>query len=389
MTKAVSKESTDGKAHSVLGASSSHRWIHCPASVAMSQKVPSPPSSSYAMEGTAAHELAELSLTKKVHPRKFKGKKICGFVVTEEMIEAVEVYVNLITEENLGVKVEIEKRFNLSWLYPGMFGTNDASSISKRVLRVYDYKHGAGIAVDAVDNSQLVYYAIGASYDYKTKGYRDDIDEVEMVIVQPRAYHHSGPIRRWRITFDEMKQWAQKLVVAADMTTWEDAPMYAGDHCRFCPAAGVCPKLYEQSQLAAKTDFGEVDLPDPTLLTEEEIGKVVNAASMVEAFLKKCKEVALNKMLEGTKIPGTKLVKGRSSRIWADESVARTKLAPLASFDELHEIKLKSPSKLEKILDKDIIKELQYKKEGALTIAPSSDKRKEVNINPALDFKEN
>lgn len=50
--------------HSHFGASSSYRWVNCSASVALCAKAPARESSFEADEGTAAHELAELSLLK-------------------------------------------------------------------------------------------------------------------------------------------------------------------------------------------------------------------------------------------------------------------------------------------------------------------------------------
>src|SRR3546814_18193298 len=49
-------------AHAVLGASSSHRWFHCPGSIRASEGMPNT-SSVFAREGTAAHALAEPCLS--------------------------------------------------------------------------------------------------------------------------------------------------------------------------------------------------------------------------------------------------------------------------------------------------------------------------------------
>jgi hypothetical protein len=73
--------------HSRIGASSMHRWATCPGSVRLSKDMPNI-SSSYAEEGTRAHELAELILT---------GKDVPGDV-DPEMLEAVMVYVDAIRE---------------------------------------------------------------------------------------------------------------------------------------------------------------------------------------------------------------------------------------------------------------------------------------------------
>lgn len=85
--------------HSYFGASSSERWITCPGSVTLCAKAPKTGgSSSFANEGTAAHELAEKSLLSRRMPINFYGETILvegtAFVVDNEMVEAVTMYVN-------------------------------------------------------------------------------------------------------------------------------------------------------------------------------------------------------------------------------------------------------------------------------------------------------
>lgn len=48
------------KQHAILSASGAHRWLECTPSAQLEQQFP-PSTSEYAEEGTAAHELAELT----------------------------------------------------------------------------------------------------------------------------------------------------------------------------------------------------------------------------------------------------------------------------------------------------------------------------------------
>lgn len=384
------KESTDGKAHAVLGASSSKRWIECPGSIHLSKKAPKGKASSFAMEGTAAHELGERGLKSNTNAADYAGSTIGGFKVDEEMIDAVQMYLDVVREDLSPNKtLMIEKRFNLSWLYPGMFGTNDACIAEDfGVLRVYDYKHGAGIAVDVVSNTQLLYYAIGAAFDHSVKAFHDYL-EIEMIIVQPRAIHSEGPIRRWTISLTELKKWAVFLREAAIKTKDLNAPLHVGEHCRFCPALPICPKQYEEAQALAKNDFSN-ELPSPSTLSVEEIAKVIEAESRLKAFIESCKSYAKDAMLKGDMIPGLKLVRGRGSRVWfnEEETIKVAEDFKLKEDDIYTPRLLKSPAQLEKKLGKLAVKELIVKREGGILIAPQNDNRKEVVINAALDFKE-
>ena len=54
--------------HAKLSASGSSRWLNCTGSVKAESQFPNTSSSSYAMEGTTAHSLAERCLTEDITP---------------------------------------------------------------------------------------------------------------------------------------------------------------------------------------------------------------------------------------------------------------------------------------------------------------------------------
>ena len=148
------------RAHSTLSASSSHRWMACPGSIRMSAGLESR-TNSFAAEGTAAHQLAETCLS----PPGMNADDMIGrtikvegfeFEVDLEMVEAVDVYVAYVSDLRAkGYYVELEQRFDLSSLYPGMFGTADCVAYDEKTkhLVVADYKHGRGVAVEPQENS--------------------------------------------------------------------------------------------------------------------------------------------------------------------------------------------------------------------------------------------
>lgn len=53
--------------HAKLSASGSSRWLNCPGSVKAEEPYPNE-TSSFAIEGTRAHEVADLSIKNKVRP---------------------------------------------------------------------------------------------------------------------------------------------------------------------------------------------------------------------------------------------------------------------------------------------------------------------------------
>jgi len=384
--------------HSHLGASGAHRWMVCPGSIRLTRGIPKT-SSVYADEGTAAHWIAEQSLRTGREPSFYLGLDVdvrgTKFEVTEELVKAIELYVATIkTDMPKGAILKVEQRFDLDWLHPGMFGTNDASVGQPfGVLRIYDLKYGAGYPVEVAHNPQLKYYGLGGMYG-------EDYERVETVIVQPRARHSEGPVRRWSYTPDELLRWAkEELLPAALATEQPNAPLVPGDHCRFCDAAGRCPALAEKALVSAQLDFAPEkaeDLLAPELMDAERLGEILTAAPLFESWIKSCYAHAQQMLERGEDVPGFKLVVKKAHRKWADPAEVINRLFDMGiGLDHIYDAKPKTPAAMAKMLketlpgvDADgVLGDLIINSnEGAVTIAPEYDKRKAVGRVAATDF---
>ena len=58
--------------------------------------------------------------------------------------------------------VLIEQRLDFSRFVKNGFGTGDCVIIADGTLDIVDYKHGKGVEVSAVENPQMMLYALGA-----------------------------------------------------------------------------------------------------------------------------------------------------------------------------------------------------------------------------------
>ena len=387
------------KKHSHLGASSAHRWINCPGSIKACENAPPQKESEYAKEGTAAHKLGEMCLSKKEHqlkanPEEYLGETIQGFVVDTGMVEAVGLYVDTVRkdQEEINGKLEVEKRMDLSSVFRGMFGTNDAVVYARwSKLIVYDYKHGQGHAVDVVDNPQLLYYALGAYLDL---GPVFDFTEIELVIVQPRADHPDGPVRRWVISLEDLVQWSDRLREAAIATQQPDAPRKAGDHCRWCAAQATCPAAQQRVTDIAQADFTEPvekTLKKPEELTPEQIKMVLDNAGFLDTWIKAVEEHAESQAKAGFPVPGYKLVQKRSTRQWRDEVEVVKELEPKFGKKIYSEPKVLSPAQMEKMIGKKeggtiVVETLSHNPDTGVVLAPETDKRPAVAPAILTDF---
>lgn len=368
------------RAHSKLGASSSERWSECPGSVKLIEQFPPAPTSVYAEEGTAAHELAETVLKSDPGPNAFfyvRKKKFNGFEVTPEMAEHVQSYVDYVrnVKNETGGELLLEHKFHLKHLHPDFYGTCDAVVMEDfGTLHVFDFKYGAGIAVEAENNSQLQFYALGALE-------LGDFENVRIHICQPRAFHADGGFRTWDVSPKALRDFGKFLKSKAIETQKENAPLKQGDWCRWCPAAVGCPEMRKRAIETAQTDFAQPPtLPAPQTLTEEQISKIVQYRKPVTAWLEAVEEYALTRVLQGEKIKGVKLVRSQSRRHWIDleesEKVLRRNLG-----ENAYTRKLLTVPQAEKALGKDSIVGLFQTVGGGPVIAHESDRRKSVNPN--------
>lgn len=394
-------------AHSKLGASSAYRWMSCAGSVALSERMPKR-ESEYAAEGTAAHTLAEACLKRGFDATEYVGETmgVAGvpeFTVTEEMAEAVQVYLDTVRGDRADGDVPlVEHRFALTEFHPAFFGTNDACLYkpAERKLVVYDYKHGRGVAVEVERNPQLMYYGLGAA----TAESRP-LDVVELVIVQPRAQHRDGPVRRWQTTAQDLVEYAADLVEAAARTEASDAPLAAGDWCKFCPAAPVCPELKKRALDAAQVDFndnnGEPILRDPAVMTPDELGAVLDAADIIEQWYRSVQSHANAEALAGRLPSGWKLVEGKQgNRKFRDEAEARMALLELGVEPEHQNVepKLRSPTQIATVLKQrygfkgkaadEAIADLVTREPGGPRLVRESDPRPAIARDPDADFGE-
>jgi hypothetical protein len=177
------------------------------------------------------------------------------FEVNDNMVEAVQVYLDTIRgilAKNPGAELRIEHKFHLASLHEDLWGTCDCVIVLPfERLIVLDYKHGQGVAVDAEENSQGMMYARGAAEG-------EDLEDIEIVIVQPRAPHPQGPVRSWNISRTDLFTWADEVLLPAALATNDpNAPLVAGSHCKFCPAGAVCPEKRREAFEAASMAFDD------------------------------------------------------------------------------------------------------------------------------------
>lgn len=361
--------------HAVLSASSSERWLNCPPSARLCEAYEDK-GSDYAAEGTDAHALCEFRLKQALEiPADDPIENLSWY--NEEMEDCAAGYAAYVSELLETAKLTcadpvilIEQRVDFSrWVQDG-FGTADCIVIADGELNIVDYKHGKGVEVSAVDNPQMMLYALGALEIFDGIY---DIDSVRMTIYQPRKSNISVCV----MEKDGLLEWAQNdLTYKAKLAYEGGGDFHCGEWCRFCKAKAECRERAEANLALARYDFEE-----PPLLTDEEIADILDKVDALTAWAADVKEYALQQAVSGTAFPGWKLVEGRSNRKYTSEAAVAAAVEG-AGFNP-YEKKLLGITAMQKLLGKSRFEELLApyieKPQGRPTLVRSSDKRPEWN----------
>lgn len=278
-----------------------------------------------------------------------------------------------------------EVKLDFSRWVPGGFGTADVVLISDLGVEVIDLKYGKGVPVHAENNPQTRLYGLGAYVRYSPLY---DIDKVVMTIIQPRL----DAVSTEELTVDQLLHWARTVVQLAATLAIEGAGEFVpGEHCRFCRARYTCRARAEANLALAKREFA----PPPELSLDEIAAVLTQLETDFLNWVRDVQQFALQSALAGERIPGWKLVEGRSVRRYTDENAAFEALRSAGySDDQILTRSLKSITEMERFLGKARFAELLgafiEKPSGKPTLVPQSDKRPE--LSPAslakADFKD-
>lgn len=377
--------------HALLSASGAYRWLKCPGSARLEDKFEDEPSI-YAAEGTLAHEMAELKIVKHftadLRPSEFK-KRINELkkneLYTAEMDRYTNEYRDYINDIYLSFESKpfflAEQRVDFSSYVPEGFGTVDCTLVGDKVIHIFDLKYGKGVPVTAENNPQGMLYALGT---YLEQSAIDEIEKVVIHIIQPRIKNTSS----FEISSEDLLKWAESIKDVAQKAYEGSDEYHVGEHCGFCKANGNCRKQAEK--------YMNIEILDPALLTDEEIGEGLAKVKELSKWAKKFEDYALIRAQNGGNVKGWKLVAGRGgNRTFTDKAVAAQLLEEVGlDREEIYKTELISVTAAEKLLGEETLYKIAgnyiQKPEGKPTLATLDDKRPALELRtPADVFKDN
>ena len=365
--------------HSRYSPSKLKRILGCPGYLNKIAGLPRQPSGVHAMRGSIAHFLAERCIHRGTDAieyvdhwgwylsgsRASDGKRVISIQKTPptgnpedfdlltqidvDMCSAVQVYVDEIRRVRSLVYAVgqanylVEQRLDLSWLIDGMFGTADHIAwLPLDTLYVDDYKNGHGVV--EVDDPQFEAYALGALGEHNERM----IETIDIGVTQPNAVHCDGPVRRLRMSAEELYAWGYDVLKPGiEKTKDPDAPCIPGSWCTWCEAkqAGTCDEYRQQTanvmfSAGVPAAAAGIVLPDPKSMTGEQLREAIRFADLLKEWISEVRSEGFDR-LDKNHIdppPGYKLAPGRVSRKFKDldKVVGMLTLHQSIPFDELY-----------------------------------------------------
>lgn len=278
-------------AHAFLAPSSAHRWVFCPGSARLEAAYPETEETPEAAEGTAAHWVAldcmllagRVPAVDEVAPN--------GVHITADMIEAAELVARDVVATlgaNWRQMIVVEQRVTIPRVHPQNWGTPDVRAWQQLgdgrwVLHVWDFKYGHKI-VEAFENWQCIDYASGALSEAKIDdGLADQNTVVSICVIQPRAYHRDGPVRRWTVRASDLRAHINRLHSSALDAVSDNPKCYPEPSaCENCRGRHACEALQRSAYRAAEIGHSA----QPLDLSPHALGLELRMLLRAEALLK-------------------------------------------------------------------------------------------------------
>ena len=316
--------------HSRIAPSSAGVWVYCHGSVQMQERYPESEDSQASKEGDASHWAAEQVLL---------GEAVVigqaapnGTILNDDMINNARVFTGDILSTMPPGTLCIESKIQApsvhaeSWGSPDCWAYNDKT----RTLYIWDYKYGYGL-VEAFENWQAINYLAGiidrlAIPDYRIK--------IRLTIIQPRAPHPDGPIRRWVFNAEDLRPYVNQLHSAAHEALGDDPSIKSGAHCQHCTARHACPAAHRAAMLAVDV----TDRAEPHELSDAAIGTQITvlrrAAKAIEYRLAALEAQAEGLIKQNHVIPGWVLDRGAAGKLaWIKSASEVIALGGLLGLD--------------------------------------------------------
>lgn len=313
--------------HAFLAPSSASQWVHCTALPHVESNAGVSASNPRTEQGNAAHWALSESFVEAKDCAYFLGKQAPnGLFVDQEMVDGAEVMrtdiLQTINHRANALDVRrtllIEHRVKMPQIHEQNWGTLDAACYDelKRVLFVWDYKHGHR-KVNAFENWQLIDYVAGLVNHFNLQSEDDTSITVVLRIVNPFAYRSTGPIEEWVCKLSDLRGYFNRLTSAA-FEVFTNPKLKTGLHCRDCSKLSTCAAAREACYNVTEVISNELrfdTLSDDALANDLRIMKSI--APVIKSRIETLEDEALARIQAGKSVPGWTSEKSYGRNNWS------------------------------------------------------------------------
>lgn len=331
------------------------------------------------LEGTAAHW---------VFAETFNGREVLegaiapnGIVVTEEMIEGAELFVETVRKRiprERFTLFNVETHVDCHFVHPECWGTPDVWGYgsANKVLEVIDYKFGHRF-VEEYENDQGVTYISGC-IDYLADRFStqpallDQVLTVNFTIVQPRCFYKGSPVRTWSVKGSDLRGQVNKLRRAAELSLAPNPVAVTNPECRDCSGRHACPAL----QKAAYADAEFSAMSSPVELSPQaaslELKMLERALERLQARVEGLRESVTAYVKQGHSVPWHRAEQGFGRQQWTMPPEQVIAMGELMGAD-LSKPGVKTPKQALKLgVDESVINAYTVTPLGSMKLVPDN-----------------
>jgi hypothetical protein len=261
-----------------------------------------------ALVGTAAHAVLEAALRGQATPARVEVVVVDGTetAVTDEMRGAVQVTLDYVAEHLHGREILVEHQVTLPW--GRVFGYLDIATATPP-WGVIDFRHGFNAVAASAPQLGLYLLALILERDRSVEGE----GSATSVIIQPRA--QAEPVRSHVWSYAELRALRDRLIATLDRIRRVDFTYADGLWCRWCSAAGVCPRLAAVARDAVAADLAVPELVAAGELGAEQLDAALAMAPALEHRIRQTHAAAKQYLMSGGKLPNFKLIAKRTGSL--------------------------------------------------------------------------
>lgn len=361
-----------------LAPSRAEQWLSCPLSAVLTQKLSKSSTvggafvetdslneqyAAFIQQGVLAHKCAE-ELFKHIYfgapldnlsnyPQEvIQAANKYNLVIQHVVYESREKIIYLNTEQDVNIELDMNAK-KAGVICSGKY---DAAAITTSAIHVFDLKYGVNDEVGAMNNAQLMLYAVGLYQQYEHM-FTDAIDII-LHIYSPRQEQEYSV---YQLSSEQLMSWFNNTVIPRvdEIAKLDINRVMSNPSVEICKGTHCSGYLSGRCNRCKQWAFNQMGASSSNVLpNEKELVEEVHLRDFINGFIENSKNSTINELENGRVIDGLYCEKKWVRGMPKDKKGKQAVIARLESIPELANIECydKSPKPIgyfEQVLGKE------------------------------------